>query len=267
MVYIHGVTAKEGFVMPTVVPRGNDRRTFSLQLATCVILAWAIDSTCPSTSQAGKLETYLTHADLSGRVVLDQNGEELTLPSPRDRHPSLANGSTPTYLAIPLNGGEHLPGSLPIIDAVAQQGQTTVGPLNLDALVKGKLDAILDSSRLAIVDAPGRNYLVEFLPSQVRLISGKEKADGSTTNPVKELTHLVNIGSNQWSKWTQSGMNELERFLNLSNSKTPSSKPSLNLEAQLVGAPLAAPIPEPSTWLIFAALFAGANALKFGVKT
>ena len=146
------------------------------------------------------------------------------------------------------------------------RGRQSVGPLNFDALFKSKLDATLDVSRLAIVDTPSRNYLVEFLPAQIRSISSKQNAGGSTSNPINELTHLLNTGSSQWSKWTQSGMNELERFLNISNSKMSSFKPSLNLEAQLVGSPLAAPIPEPSTWLVFTELIAGATALKFVAK-
>ena len=199
--------------------------------------------------------------------MLDQNGQQLTLPTADDRHPTLPNGSMPTYLAIPLIGGEHLPSSLPTLDFASQQGETTVGPLDFDALIKAKLDTTLDASRLAIVDTPTRNYLVEFLPGPVRSSSGKQKAGGSTSNPVNELTHLLNNGSNQFNKWTQSGMNELERLLKINSSKASSSKPSLNLEAQLVGSPLATPIPEPSTWLVFAGLIAGATLLKLGVKT
>jgi hypothetical protein len=250
--------------MLSAVCRRNVRRHFYVWLA---ILGCTVGLTWPTTLEAAKLETYLTSEDLSGRVVLDQNGQNLTLPSAQDRHVSWPTGSTPTYLAIPLDGGEHLPSSLPILDAVAQQGETMVGPLNFDSLFKAKLDATLDASKLAIVDTPSRNYLVEFLPAQVRSISGKQKAGGSTSNPINELTHLLNTGSNQWSKWTQSGMNELASFLNISNSKMSSFKPSLNLEAQLVGPPLTAPIPEPSTCLVFAELIAGATALKLVVKT
>jgi hypothetical protein len=227
-----------------------------------LIVGSAVGWTWPSASEAAKLDGYLTSVDLAGRLVLDQNGQQLTLPTADDRHPTLPSGSTPTYLAIPLNGGEHLPSSLPTLDLASQQGETTVGPLNFDALIKAKLDTTLHASRLAIVDTPSRNYLVEFLPGPVHSTSGKQKAGESTGDPVNELTHLLNTGSNQFSKWTQSGMNELERLLNINNSKTSSSKPSLNLEAQLVGSPLASPIPEPSTWLVFAVLIAGAAGLK-----
>ena len=241
--------------MARMVRRRSVLRDFDLRLAMCLVMGCALGWIWPPQSEAAKLDTFLTLHDLSERLVLDQNGQELTLPTAGDRHPTLPTGSTPTYLAIPLNGGEHLPSSLPTLDAAAQQGETSVGPLNFNALLKAKLDTTLDASRLAIVDTPSHNYLVEFLPGRVHSHAGKQKA-GGTSNPVNEVTHLLNTGSNQFSKWTQSGMNELERLLNINNSKTLSFKPSLNLEAQLVGSPLAAPIPEPSTWLVFAGLIA-----------
>ena len=77
-----------------------------------------------------------------------------------DRHPALASGSIPTYLAIPLKGGEHLPGSIPTFDTGSQPGQDHAGPLNFDSVVKANLDAMLSASRLAVVDASAGNYLV-----------------------------------------------------------------------------------------------------------
>jgi hypothetical protein len=249
-------------VIAKMVCRRSLRQEFNLRFATVLIVGCAVGLSWPVKSAAAKLDTYLTSKDLVGRLVLDQNGQQLTLPNAIDRHPALPNGSTPTYLAIPLNGGEHLPSSLPTLASASQQGETTVGPLNFDAQIKSQLDKTLDASRLAIVDTPRRNYLVAFLPGQIHSISAQQKAGGTASNPVNELTHLLNTGSNQFSKWTQSGMNELERLLNISNSKVSTSKPSLNFEAQLVGSPLPSPIPEPSTWLVFAGLIAGAAGLK-----
>lgn len=231
-------------------------------LIVCGALGWS----WPTVSEAAKLDRYLTPADLAGRMVLDQNGQQLVLPTASDRHPVLPDGSTPTYLAIPLNGGEHLPGSLPTLNALSQQAETPVGPLNLDALLKANLDATLAASRLTIVDTPSRNYLVELLPGRVHANAAKHQTGGTLSNPVTDLTQLVNTGSNQLNKLTQSGMNELERLLKIRNSQLSSVKPSLNLQAQLVGSPLASPIPEPSTWLIFAGLIAGASGLKLRAK-
>ena len=79
---------------------------------------------------------------------------------------------------------------------------------------------------------------------------------------MNELSHLLNTGSAQFTKLTQSGMNDLEKFLHIS-SKTSTLKPSLNLEAQVLsGDVLPAAIPEPSTWIVFAGLIAGAAMLR-----
>ncbi len=125
-----------------------------------------------------------------GRLVLDQNGQQIQLPTASDRHPELAKGSTPTYLAIPLNGGEHLPASIPTLETGSQQGENPVGPLNFDALVKANLNTTLGMSRLAVVDTPSQNYLVEFLPRRAH--SGfKDKVAATASNTVNELSHAA----------------------------------------------------------------------------
>ena len=89
-----------------------------------------------------------------------------------------------------------------------------------------------------------------------------DKAAGTASSTVNELSHLLNAGSAQFTKLTQSGMNDLEKFLHIS-SKTSTLKPSLNLEAQVLnGDVMPAAIPEPSTWIVFAALITGAAMLR-----
>ena len=174
----------------------------------------------------------------------------------------MAKGSTPTYLAIPLYRGEHLPTSIPTLDTGSQQGENPVGPLNFDVLVKSNLDSALTTSRLAVVDTPTQNYLVGFLPRRAHSGSSLNTAVGAATNTVNELSHLLNTGSAPFTKLTQSGMNDLEKFLHIS-SKTPTLTPNLNLEAQVLnGRVLPAALPEPSTWMVFTGLIAGAAVLR-----
>jgi hypothetical protein len=236
------------------------RSGFLVHFGSASALAWTLGLVLgmiwPSHAEAARLNRFLTSEDLTGRVVLDQNGQQLQLPTVEDRNVVLPKGSTPTYLAIPLYGGEHLPGRIPVLTTGSQQGETTVGPLDFDALLKAKLDTTLNTSSLAIVDTPSRNYLVEFLPGRVH--SGL----GTGSSSVNELSRLLNTGTTQWTKWTQSGMNELEKFLQISSSKTSSSKSKPNLEAQVLGSPLPAAIPEPSTWMVFAGLVLGAAGLR-----
>jgi hypothetical protein len=206
--------------------------------------------TCCSSLEAAKLSHYLTSEDLAGRIVLDQNGQQIQLSSAKHRHPELAKGSVPTYLAIPLHGGEHLPGTIPMIDTGSQSGETPVGPLSFDSLVKTSLDATLAQTRLAIVDTSTQNYLVEFLPRRSR--SGPRLDNAG--NPVSELSNLLTAGSNQLDKLTQGGMNELDKLLHIST-KTSPLIPSLNLEAQVLNSTvMPAAVPEPATWVLFMGL-------------
>jgi hypothetical protein len=218
-----------------------------------LILGFGLGLTWPADSEAAKLSRFLTSEDVAGRMLLDQNGEQLEV-SATGRHLVIPQGTTPTYMAIPFTGGEHLPANVPSIVAVSEQGETTTGPLKFDAQVKAALNTDLETSKLAILETSSQNYLVEYLPGRGR--SGS--ATGS--NAANELTHLLSTGSTQLSKLTQSGVNELDKLLNIKGSQSPTSKP--NIEAQVLGSVLPPPIPEPSTWMILAGLTVAAAGLR-----
>lgn len=235
---------------------------FGPRLAMFLMLGLGLSLALPSPSEAAKLSRFLTAQDMAGRLILDQNGQQIQLPTVGDRPPDLAKGLTPTYLIIPLLGGEHVPASIQTLVTGPQQGQNPVGPLNFNALVKSNLDSALSTSRLAIVDTPTQNYLVEFLPRRTHSSPIVSTAAGTTSNTVNELSDLLNTSSSQLTKLTQSGMNDLEKFLHIS-SRTSTLKPSLNLEAQVLSDDvLPAAIPEPNAWIIFAGLIAGATVLR-----
>jgi hypothetical protein len=226
-------------------------------LAISLMLGLSFGLAGPSYSEAAKLDRFLSAQDLAGRMVLDQNGQQIQLPTASDRHPELAKGSTPTYLAIPLYGSEHLPASIPTLETGSQQGENPVGPLNFDAIVKSNLNIALGTSKLAVVDTPTQNYLVGFLPGRAHSGTSLDNAVGTASDTLTELTHLINTGSAPFTKLTQSGVNDLEKFLHIS-SKTSTLTPSLNLEPQILnGDVLPAALPEPSTWMVFASLIAG----------
>jgi PEP-CTERM motif len=83
----------------------------------------------------------------------------------------------------------------------------------------------------------------------------------------------VKTGSNGVLQWTSSELSDLEKALKI-NQKATATKPSLNLAAQILvpplanssTAPLPAPIPEPSTWLIFGLILGGAGLRKWAVQ-
>jgi len=247
------------------------------------VLVFVIGLTVPSPCEAAKLGEYLTRKDLSRPLLLDQNGNQLQLHSPSHPHPSVTQGSTPTYLALHLYGGEHLPVAMATIDAGAEAGSTGIGPLDLNTLVKAQLDAALNQSGLAQVDAPKQNYLVEYLPHIAR--SHQDSAVGSATSSTTSVTkgHKTSnsstsdlsklLSASQWDTWTKSGLSDLKKLLNInssnSNSGQSNSKPSLNIQAQVLGSAnqaseagtvLPSPIPEPSGWMVFTLLLTAALA-------
>jgi hypothetical protein len=232
------------------------------RLATSLILGLSLGLVWPSLSEAAKLSRFLTAQDVAARLILDQNGQQIQLPTAGDRHPELAKGVIPTYLVIPLYGNEQVPASIQTLITGSQQGQNPVGPLNFDTLVKSNLDSALSTSRLASVDTPTQNYLVEFLPRRAHLSLTLRNTAGTASNTVNELSNLLNTSSTQLTRLTQSGMNDLEKFLHIS-SKASTLKPSLNLEAQVLNEDvLPAAIPEPGAGIIFAGLIAGATMLQ-----
>ena len=225
------VDAKEGLRDDTDRSSNRFSAAFWTWLALSLMLGLVLGLIWPSHSEAAKLSRFLTAQDWPG------DGARPKRPAApashrSDRHPGLAKGSTPTYLAIPLYGGEHLPGSIPMLVTGSQQGRTTVGPLDFDALVKAKLDTALQTRRdwPSSTRPTGTTWSSSCHVEPTRASSGRLRA---TT--VNELSHLLNTGSTQLTKLTQSGMNELEKLLHISSSKTSTSKPSLNLEAQVLG--------------------------------
>jgi hypothetical protein len=230
----------------------------------------------PPHCHAARLGQFLTSKDLSRPVLLDQNGNQLQLSSESDPHPSLPPGSTPTYLAFPLYGGEHLPIGTPTIDSQTQAGSNSVGPLDFSTVVKAEVDQALSSSGLALVDAPKQNYLVEYVPHLAEShraadsTSSRDKHQKTTNSSNSTLSKLLT--ASQWDKWADSGYSDLKKLLNI-NSSSSTPKPSTKktnplIEAQVLGSEnpvsatgrvLPSAIPEPGGWMIFALLLGAAG--------
>lgn len=267
--------------MARIIRRASGRSNLgprSVTLPALVLVAGLI-VTVPSRSEAAKLSQYLTPKDLSRPMLLDQNGTQLQLPASSHPHPSVPQGSTPTYVALPLYGGEHLPIATPVIDSGTQAGSGGTGPLDLNAAVTTELNSALSSSGIALVEAPGQNYLVEYLPHLARSHKGTDAtSSGSTDHKSTSSTLSKLLTASQWETWADSGYTDLKKLLNInsssSSSKTSNSKASPKLEAQILGpdnqtsepgSVLPAAVPEPSGWMIFAALL-GVPALSCAAR-
>jgi hypothetical protein len=254
-----------------------------LPLVLSSILGLGLACIWPSPVNAAKLSAFLTPQDLARPILLDQSGRQLQLPSPGHPQPVLPPGSTPTYLAIPLLGGEHLPAGIPTFHAGSSPEDASTGPFGFEAMIKAELNAALGTFPQAVVDTSNRNYVIEFVPHRKPALSGAAPGAGlatpirpagtgaattesssggsspsttSANNPVSELAQLFKGGTIPWSQWSVSSVNAVENLLDIKSSNPTATKPSLNLEAQVLDSPLPAPIPEPGTWLFFGLILA-----------
>ncbi len=256
-------------------PRGAWRRAAVAVLGLVTSLA--------SRGEAAGIARYLTAQDRSNAVFISETGLPISARS------STSSGSTPAYFAYPLSGGEHLPADIPTVTTTSEAVGNPVGPLDLTPIVQASLNADLDTARMAIVQTPTQGYAVEYLPRYGRSQERTAKAGSatgagdpgqttsssstasSTSNPLSALASnlsIAGIPASELSKWTSTGLNDLENALHLNGGKKATAKkPSTNVEAQYLNPPLAessstplpTPAPEPSTWLVFGLLLGAAG--------
>ncbi len=217
-----------------------------------------------TTAAAAPLRPH-TVATAAGRaLLLDQTGRRIALPRAGASPPS---GATPTYLAHRLPGRSGVPEGTPTVAAAAGRG--AVGPLRLDALAIQTLNADLAKSSQAAVIAPRQAFLVEKA-------TDSSLADATAAAQYWRAAIANQDGGNSvgdtMKGWFDSGTDAVKK-LNTSILDTlkktfaaPAPKPVIAAQVIDLGglrmppadessaaAPQAAPVPEPSTWLVFAA--------------
>ncbi len=276
---------------PTARSRPSVPRTFLLVLAAATGLA-------PGAHAEG-LFRALTPRDRAQPIILSETGAPI--PGGSMSHPAalIASGTVPAYLAYPLLGGEHLPSGVPTLASGQTPGQQGVGPMDLTPSDVLALNADIQASRFAIVNAPGQSFAVAFLPRYSRALAhatpppASTSAPGTPTAPTNPLAALgLPTSINQWtiqgipgsqiSKWVNTGTNELAHLsslgvagvtktLRLAGLKVTPTPSGLHVAPQFLvpsstgptaGAPLPVPAPEPSAWLVFALVLGGAAALR-----
>lgn len=264
-----------------------------------LILALATAAGLAPEARAAGLFSALPPRDRAQPMILSETGAPI--PTGSMSHPAalIASGTVPAYLAYPLMGGEHLPPGVPTLASGQTPGQQGVGPMDLTQSDVLALNADIQASRFAIVNAPGQSFAVAFLPRYSRALAHATPPPASTssasastgsTNPLAALGLPTSI--NQWtiqgipgsqiSRWVNTGTNELAhlsslgldgvtRTLRLAGIKVTPTPAGLNVAPQFLvpsssgstaGAPLPVPAPEPSTWLVFALVLGGAAALR-----
>jgi hypothetical protein len=283
-------------------PRIARRYAWSREVIVMVVLG--LSTIAAPVCEGAGIARYLTPQDRSHSLLLSETGQPMTGRSPTQLGAALSQGNLPAYAAFPLSGGEHLPNGIPTLTTGPPAGETTVGPLDLTPLVQANLNATLNAAGMAVVQTPTQSFAVEYLPRYARIqahegssatsTAGSDAGTTSTSTnstnptslsalesnltiegvPAKEIAHLVKSGSNGLLQWTSNGLAELEHALKISQ-KATATKPSLNLAAQILvpslaissAAPLPAPIPEPSTWLVFSLILGAAGLRRWAGKT
>ncbi len=265
-----------------------------------------LSSIAPAHCEGAGIARYLTPRDRSDHIFLSETGQPITAPDLAHPGTALSQGVLPAYTVFPLSGGEHLPSGIPTLTTGPQAGETTVGPLDLDPLVQANLNAALNASKMAVVQTPTQSYAVEYLPGYAQIeaheaaspassassgaTATSSSTSSSTTNPTSwstlesnltiegikasQIAQWVKTGSSGIVNWTSGELTDLEKALKI-NQKATATKPSLNLEAQVLvpslanssAAPLPTPLPEPSTWLVFGVILGAAGLRKWAGKT
>ncbi|MHB1558122.1 MAG: hypothetical protein ACYC61_11720, partial [Isosphaeraceae bacterium] len=277
-----------------IVARAASSRPSALR--TLLVVVAAVAAPAPEAHAAGLFST-LTPRDRAQPMILSETGAPI--PRGSTSHPAalIASGTVPAYLAYPLLGGEHLPSGIPTLASGQTLGQPGIGPMDLTQSDVLALNADIQASRFAIVNAPGQSFAVAFLPRYSRALAHATPPPASTstsssgtstgsTNPLAALGLPTSI--NQWtiqgipgsqlSKWVNTGTNELAHLsslgldgvtktLRLAGLKVTPTPAGLHVAPQFlvpsssgptVGGPLPVPAPEPSTWLVFALALGGA---------
>ncbi len=241
----------------------NRRVAASLALG----IAWACLTA--ATAAAAPLRPYTSTAQDRRTLVLDQDGRRIAIPR---QGTALPDGATPTYLAYRLPARSGVPEGTPTVSAAA--GREAIGPLRLDALAIRSLNAGRVWSDQVAVVAPRQAFLVERA-------AGSGLADAIDSAKYWRAAIAAQQGGktvgDTLEGWYDSSTDAVKKFNNslvdsLKKTFAPEApKPVilgrttvaaqvLKLEdirdsvvAQVVEVPQAVPVPEPSTWLIFAA--------------
>ncbi|OJW18831.1 MAG: hypothetical protein BGO49_17560 [Planctomycetales bacterium 71-10] len=229
-------------------------------------IAWA--GLTSSAVSAAPLRPYTSTTDARRAVVLDQDGRRIALPRAGG---SLPDGTTPTYLAYRLPGRSNIPEGTPTV--ASAMGRGAVGPLRLDAMAIQSLNADLARSSQVAVVAPRQAFLVAKATDSA--LSDAAAATQYWRAAIEGQSGGKSVGDTL-EGWYNSSTDAVKKF---NDSIVDSLKKTFNPEApkpvilgstaaaqvlslddpqgaiaeQSVAAPQAAPVPEPSTWLVFAA--------------
>jgi hypothetical protein len=250
------------------------------------IALFALAASAATTARGGPIGSAfaLSSSEAARPILLDGNGTRIAVLRNRSGEAVLRpSDATPTYIAYRLDRSSELPRGFPTVNvggAAPHEGPAR-GPLRLDALAKSALDAELVKSGEAAVQMPRQAYYVASLPrllgsspddatTQIWLAS--TAAGGARARPAKDdgtslgdtLKGWFTAGSNAIQDLNNQIADAIKRQFYLDPPKPviyPAPKAKVRAAAQVLAAPesiQAAPVPEPASFVVFAAVLAAA---------
>ena len=234
-------------------------------LASALVLSLVL-SLIPSALWPCRAAEIVSKANLNGDhlgppILLDQNGQVISLTTTQSGSSALTNNSDPTYLAYQVLGEQALRKGFPTIaSGSAGAGQTGTGPLDLAASVKARLNQTLAKDGEVAVTAGQSTYVVKPLSSLLNapvsasgtilawISSQRTTGDSSATTVaaapieaqslipsaitdpitdsklVKDLENLFDLKSGKLVNWNQQSLNALESDLGINPPKDVTTK-------------------------------------------
>ncbi|WP_165068460.1 hypothetical protein [Paludisphaera rhizosphaerae] len=216
----------------------------------------------------------------SRALVLDATGKQIKMPRAGDAFPA---GTSPTYVAYRMGPKQAVPDGTPTVSVTPARGG--VGPLRLDSVALQSIDAGLAASTSVAVAEPRQKFLVERATT-VTLADASTQYWRAAVSAAKdtgdEVGKAVKSVYNSGKSAVENIDDQIVKLLKttliapeapkvvIAGGLAPSSRKvkaaaqvmeKAQTEAQVHAAAevlasdvQAAPVPEPSSWLVFAAV-------------
>ncbi len=239
----------------TLAPGWRQRLALSLSLYLYPSALWP----CRAAQVASKVNLNADH--LGPPILLDQNGQVISLSTTQSGSGVLTDVSEPSYVAYQVLGEQALRKGFPTIaSGSAGSGRTGTGPLDLNAAVEARLNQTLAKDGEAAVTTGQSTYLVKPLSSLLNApvsssgsilawVSSQRSTGVSSTSTVaaapieaqslipstitdpitnsklvKDLEHLFDIKSGKLVNWNQQSLNALQSDLGINPPKDVTTK-------------------------------------------
>ena len=264
----------------SILRSGRAARTTSTTMT--ALLTMGLATATAGTSWGAPMRQAASPWSANRAILLDATGKPIAMPRQGQAFPA---GVTPTYVAYRLNPRQAVPSGTPTIPVTPARGG--VGPLRLDAAALQSINAGLASSSEIAVTEPRQKFLLERATTDALSDPSTQfwrAVVGDAQSGADQVGQAVKSAYDTSKKAVQNLDDQIVKLLKntfiapeapkpvIAGGMPPSStkikaaarvlgRPTadaattttVHVAAQEVAVPQAAPVPEPSAWLVFAA--------------